>query len=308
MVTISALGSALIWGTVITPAHAQQPAEPAPPPVEPAPEPTVVPPEPTPTPTPTPQPEVQPAAPVQTQTAPPPRERTPHIGFAELTASWGFQLGVQDYVPDGTATSYKHPITTGWAFGAIAGWEFLPQLFLIGNYEYSFASSRKGEVENALDEVQGKISYHLATIGLRSTRRLGPGFLLSDFSIGIVFPFETKLEYQYSPALAGLPTPIEGSGERRHEYDWGIGAAAQVGYQLPIVNGTYLSLALRVKSLQTNDNGEKIVLENFVTDFMAPAPADAEIEIEDDISGGAQRPTTYSVQAIRALLAIGYRF
>jgi hypothetical protein len=228
------------------------------------------------------------------------------LGFFEATGGFGFQLGVTPYVPTGDGTTSKHPLTTGFGFGAAAGWEFLPRLFLITNYEYTTAASREGSVENALESIEGSITYHTLTVGLRLAHRLGPGFLAGDMALGVVFPFETELEFGYAPALASLPMPIQGSGRMTHEYTFGLGAQAQLAYQIPLASGIYVSTGLRMHSFQSNDNGERIILDNFVPDLTNPSPVDAEIEIED--SGGAQRPQTYSVSAVRLQIALGYWF
>lgn len=228
------------------------------------------------------------------------------LGFFEASGGYGFQLGQTSYVPTGDGTTSKHPLTTGFAFGAAAGWEFMPRLFLVANYEYARGMSREGSVENALDSVEGSIDYHTITVGMRLARRLGPGFVAGDVAFGVALPFETELEYEYAPALAGLPTPIEGSGSMIHEYTFGFGGQAQLSYQIPVSAGIYVSTGLRLHTFQTNDNGERIILDNFVPDLTNPTPVDAEIEIED--SGGAQRPQTYSVQGVRAMVAVGYWF
>jgi hypothetical protein len=230
----------------------------------------------------------------------------PSRGFFEAFGTYGFSFGVTNYVPEGTPTDTKHPLTRGFGVGATAGVMVAEELGLIASYEYSTAASRDGFIVNALDEVSGSIEYHTIVAGARLMRNLGPGRLHAEVGLGVVLPFETELEYQYADAMAGLPEPIMGTGTRTSKYNLGFGGHGQLGYTFDIASsGAYLTTALKLRTFQSNNEDKEVVLENFVTDFTQPQAVDATMTFDAD--EGAP-PTTYSVQDLRAQIALGYSF
>jgi hypothetical protein len=226
------------------------------------------------------------------------------LAFVEASGGYGFQFGEQEYLPKEDGTSFKHPLTNGYAVGVTAGWEFIRELALIGNWEYAKSTSRSGSVTNALDEVEGAIDYHTIAVGLRWARAIGPGRLFGELGAGIVLPFETEVRYTYAGAMGGLPTPITGEGTKVDEYNLGAGAYGQLGYQWNVTRELYIASSLRVKSFQSNNDGQETRFDNFVTNFAAPRPMDMTIEYDAD---GPQPPHTYSVQDLRVQIAFGFR-
>ena len=221
-------------------------------------------------------------------------------GFIEAAGAYGLQFGEQPFVPTGSGTTFKNPLTNGYAVDVTAGWEFLSGLALVGNWEYAASQSRDGQITNALDKVEGTIDYHTLALGLRWSRHLGPGRLFGELAAGVVLPFETKLAYNYNTAMS----PISGAGTKIDEYNLGFGAYGQAGYQWDLPGGFYLGAALRVKSFQSDNDGKQTRLDNFVTSMSNPAPVTTTIKYD---SNGPHSPTTYSVQDLRLGLALGFR-
>lgn len=230
----------------------------------------------------------------------------PHVAFVEASGGYGFAFGEQEYVPN-TDGSYSNPLTNGFAVGFTAGWEFVPGLSLIGNWEYATAQSVDGEVTNALDRVEGTIDYHTLALGLRWTRVLGPGRLYGELGAGVILPFETVVHYDYAAAMGTLPTPVVGAGEMIDEYNLGFGAYGQLGYQWDLTRDLYVSAGLRVKSYQSDNDGKETRFENFVPDMTAPQAVDTAIKYDSDGALGTQPPRTYSAQDLRALIGVGFR-
>ncbi len=224
--------------------------------------------------------------------------------IVEITGAYGLQFGTTPYIPQGNGTSFDHPLTNGFAFGATAGYRVFPGIYAVANYEFTSASSVDGEILGAVDKIEGKIRYHTIVAGLRSVRPIGPGRLLGELGIGVVLPFETELEYTYNQALA--PAGIEGIGTTTNEYNLGIGAQGVLGYQIDIASYFYAAALLKVNSFTTSNNGKSRKLDNFVADFTAQIPSAVTAETEFD-SDGVQ-PSTFSVQALRFQLAIGAYF
>ncbi len=227
--------------------------------------------------------------------------------FIEATGAFGVQLGTSPYLPDGDGTTSHHPFTNGVAVGITGGFELLEGLSLIANFEHTSASSRDGQVENALDRVDGVLSYQTVVVGLRSVRTIGPGRMFGELAAGVVLPFETQLQYDYAPALSGLPMPVQGAGTKTDEYNLGFGAHGTLGYQVDVSSRYYLTAAAKLKGFATTNAGRKTRLDNFVTDFAAPAAVTAEVEYRADGTTGAA-PSTYSVQDLRLQLAVGMHF
>ena len=234
---------------------------------------------------------------------PQPEQGPPQAGFIEAGGDWGFQLGPQDYVPDGTPGSSKHPLTNGFGFNATAGIGIGHGLYLIGDYAYGQATSRKGTINDVLDRVQGSINYQTLDAGMRMTRDAGPGALYGELGLGVMLPFETKLELDYGPALA--PAGITGTGIKKDHYTWGLGGHGEFGYQLFLGRSAYLATGLRLQTFESNNDGEKTELTNFVEDPANPVPVTATI---NHGTSRAVSPTAYSVQDIRLHADLGVRF
>lgn len=241
--------------------------------------------------------------------APPAAEPDPslaRIGFIEATGAYGVQFGTTDYLPAGSPGQYMHPIVHGFGVGGTLGVALMPGLDVVANYEYTNARSREGSLTGVIDEVQGFIEYHTIVAGLRVSVPVGFGAIQAELAGGVVLPYETELQITYGPALAGLPTPITGTGTRISHYSVGFGGHGQIGYRLPIAGPLYAALNVRLRTFEAENSGETTELRNFVTDFEAQPPTATDATISH--GEGAARPTTNSVQDVRGQLAIGAMF
>lgn len=252
------------------------------------------------------QPEYQQEQPVYQQpiyTQPQPEHPIPRAGFIEAGGTWGFQLGPQPYVPDGTPGSSKHPLTNGFGFNGTLGIGIGHGLYIIGDYAWAHAKSRKGDIAGVVDRVQGKITYQTIDAGLRMTRDAGPGALYGELGLGVMVPFSTKLEIDYGPALAAAG--LTGTGVMENDYNWGVGGHGEFGYQLNLGPSAYLATGLRLQTFESNNDGKQTELTNFTEDFADPTPVTATI---NHGTTSAATPTAYSVQDIRLHADLGVRF
>lgn len=229
--------------------------------------------------------------------------RAPGVGFVELAGNYGFAFGEQDFVPTGTPGESENPLTNGFGFNATAGVAVASGLDVIADYGYATATSRTGEVTDVLDGVKGSVDYHTLTAGLRTSLGLGGGRIYGELALGIVLPFDTRLEYEYAAPMSALG--IEGTGSRIDNYNLGYGAHGEAGYQFSITSAAYLATALRVQSFQSSNAGRTTEYDNFVADFAAPQAVTMDVNHATD-SGAT--PATYSVQDLRFLVDLGYRF
>jgi hypothetical protein len=243
------------------------------------------------------------AAPVVAHAQPAPTQD--RIAFIEAKGGYGLQLGLTPYVPDGEPGQFKHPLTNGFVVGGTAGLFLTDSLAAIATYEYARATSRSGEITGVVDDIDGKISYHTALVGARMDRWLGPGMIVGELGVGIVFPFETELEYEYNEALA--PLGITGEGRQINDYGVAYGGRAMFGFKLPITRELYVGNYLTLEAFQSNNNGRETRFENFVQDFTAEPPEATTAVIEYDSDGGPQ-PNTYPVSSARLQLVVGYQF
>ncbi len=226
--------------------------------------------------------------------------------FIEATGAYGLQFGRTDYLPSGGPTNYEHPIAHGFGVGATAGVNLIPGVALMANYEYSNARTRQGWMPGIIDEVQGKLDYHTIVAGIRLSVPAGIGFFQAEFGVGVLLPFETELNIAYGPQLAGLPTPITGTGSMISNYSVGFGGHGMVGYRIPIAGVLYTAINLKLRTFESENSGETTQLRNFVTDFTAQPPTATTADISH--GEGAARPTTQSVQDVRLQLAFGAEF
>jgi hypothetical protein len=223
--------------------------------------------------------------------------------FVELDGDWGFQFGTQSYVPNGTLGASKQPLTNGFGGGVTAGFAITNDIELLFDFAHGDASSRTGAVTGALTAVDGNIAYDTIVGGARMARLLGPGRMYGQLGAGISMPFATTVTYQYASTLA--PYGIMGTGTERENYGYGVGAIAEFGYHLPVVQGVYLGASLRLQEFQMSNDGYTTQLDNFVTDFGAPQAVTGDVHHGTTM---AATPTNYSVQDARVHLAIGYDF
>lgn len=236
-----------------------------------------------------------------------PRSMAPRFGFAEANIGYGVQFGVIEYLPgtDGPM-DWKYPLVHGPTAGGTVGVILAENIGLLLNYEYTWATTPDAEIPGAVDEINGTIDYHTLTAGLRLYVPVGFGRLRAELAGGVVFPFHSRLEFEYSQALSALPEPIVGTGERILNFSVGYGGHAALGYELPIAPGFYLAFNIKYKLFETENSGETTELRNFVVDFaeMPPTAVDRTIVHGD----GAERPMTESVQDVRVQLSIGAGF
>jgi hypothetical protein len=225
------------------------------------------------------------------------------IGFVEVAGSYGLSFGEQEFVPTGTPGESENPLTNGVGFNATAGYALAPGFDIIADYNYATATSRSGEVTGVLDGVKGSVDYHTLTAGMRTSLGLGAGRIYGELGLGVVLPFDTRLEYQYAEPMSAVG--ISGTGVKTDNYNLGFGAHGEAGYQFPITSAAYVASALRVQSFQSSNAGRTTEYDNFVADFAAPQAITMDVNHATD-SGAT--PVTYSVQDLRLSIDLGYRF
>lgn len=234
-------------------------------------------------------------------------ETREELGFFEGYAGYGGQFGETDYIPRGSLTLFKHPLVTGPSFGATVGWRLIPNLYVIFNYEYVDGFTRTGFVDNAVDVIKGSIEYHTAVVGLRLAFDIFWGQLYCEFALGTVFPFQTKLRFEYAPALSQLPEPIVGEGRRISKYNIGVGGHGALGYRYKFLDWLYATIAIKLRTFQSTNSGKTVELSNFVEDFSGQPPMTVTRTIKFDREGGP-RPSTHSVQDVKGILGVGVTF
>lgn len=225
------------------------------------------------------------------------------FGFVEVAGNYGLAFGEQEFVPTGTPGESQNPLTNGFGFNATAGYTLTPGFDVIADYNYASAKSRSGEVTGVLDGVKGSVNYHTLTAGMRTSVGVGAGRLYGELALGIVLPFDTTLEYEYAAPMGQLG--INGTGTKTDNYNLGFGAHGEAGYQFPITSAAYIASALRVQSFQSSNAGRTTEYDNFVANFAAPQAITMDVNHATD---SGETPVTYSVQDLRLLVDLGYRF
>jgi hypothetical protein len=202
---------------------------------------------------------------------------------------------------------FQNPLTNGYTVGVAAGWEFVKDLALFANWQWASSNSRNGEIENVMKMVEGTIEYHTLALGLRWTRKLGPGHLIGELGAGVILPFETVVHYDYADAMSGALGVT--AGHKIDEYNLGVGAQGQLGYQWDILPRFYVATALALRSFQSNNDGQETRYQD-VLEMTAEGPqlVNAVIQYQTDQTGaGIEAPRTYSVQDLRLQISVGFR-
>lgn len=225
------------------------------------------------------------------------------IFFLEASGATGVQLGDTSYLPSGTPGDWQFPLVYGFGVGGTVGVMVGDNIALVGSYMYQRAQSRDGNLEGALTNVEGRIDYHTALGGIRLYVPTGFGAFRGEVAVGVVFPHDTRIQFDYGPGLALLPQPITGSGFQTEKFSVGFGGQARIGYEIPIYGPLYAALDLQLQVFQSENSGETTTLENFVVDFEAPTAVNATILHGD----GAARPETRGVSSGLGVLSLGVR-
>lgn len=226
--------------------------------------------------------------------------------FVEANGGGGFQIGNTDYLPSSSATDFQFPVVYGFGVGATGGVMLGGPIALVVNYEYAESQTRDGSIPGVLNNVEGRIKYHTAVVGLRLYVPTGFGAVRSELGVGVIFPFHTELELNYGPGLAVLPQPITGTGLMTTNFSVGVGGQAKIGYQIPIWGPLYTALDLELQLFQSDNSGETTRFNNFVTDFTATPPVAVTATVFNGDNGA--RPRSESVGAARAMLSLGAAF
>ena len=229
-------------------------------------------------------------------------------GFIEAFGNWGVNFGQTQFIPDGAPGQSKYPFASGFGGGVAVGVTVLPSWFSIFiDYRYGSTSTVEGELTGALSDVQGHLSYHSLTAGVRMERRAWRGCAYAQMAAGVLMPHHQSLDFEYAPELA--VAGITGTGSKKDYFGFARGIEAEMGYHydLGYVSRWYFGVGLRVATFQASNNGRDTKLDNFVTDFMARPPVAETATIHFSKHGGLA-PMTYSVQDIRINVSIGYRF
>lgn len=227
----------------------------------------------------------------------------PDALFIEGHGAWGVQFGETSYLPASSLTDYQHPVTVGPGFGGSIGVMLAENVALMAAYDYTRARTARGEIPGVLERVAGRIDFHTAVAGLRLYVPVGYGALRAELGAGVLFPYHTTSRLVYEDGQEGaMGSEI---GTRVDYYSIGFGGQAALGYQLPIVDGFYASLNLRYRLFESENAGERTEFENYLdADSVPPARIDGTVEYGD----GAARPSTNSVQDVRAQLGFGYQW
>lgn len=227
------------------------------------------------------------------------------IFFAEAFGGGGFQLGDTEYLPSGTPGDWQFPVVYGFTVGGTVGLMLSDDIAVIVSYGYQRAQTRDGDLENVIENVEGRIDYHTAILGLRLYVPTGFGAFRGELGVGFVFPHSTELQIDYGPALALLPEPITGTGFRVTDFSFGYGGQARIGYEIRVFGPLYLALDLQLQVFQAENAGEVTELRNFVVDFAAMPPTAVNAVIRH--GDGEERPETRGVGSGNLMLSVGVR-
>jgi len=227
-------------------------------------------------------------------------------GFVELFGNWGVNFGHTNFIPDGPPGKSKYPFASGFGGGVAVGATVVPDwLSIFVDYRYGHTSTVSGKLTGALSDVQGFLSYHSFTAGVRIERRTWRGAAYAQLAAGALLPFHQTLEFDYAPELAAIG--ITGEGTKKDHFGVAYGAEAELGYHFDLRSRMYIGAGIRIAAFQASNNGRDTNLDNFVTDFMAVPPVAVTTDIHFNKHNGLM-PTTYSVQDIRLNISVGYQF
>jgi hypothetical protein len=217
-----------------------------------------------------------------------------HKGFVEVGLGWGYAMSNAQFLEVNNGTLLEPPHASGLALDAGIGYQLVPGLSVIGDFQHASATSIQGSNGNG-NTTQYSSSYNSITAGVRTAVTLGPGELYADFALGLALPFETHSDGTFG-GMGGMGTVHTTTG-----YNTGLGGRAEMGYHYAINDRMYVGAGLRLEAFSTDNVGRtrtrtdqtgQTMVDTFTTDPNAQGP-------------GA---SALSVQDFRLRLSFGYRF
>jgi hypothetical protein len=213
--------------------------------------------------------------------------------FAEVGVGWGYAMSNAQFLEVNNGTALSAPHASGFLLDAGAGFQLVPGLYVIGDFQHANASSIQGSNGNG-GSTQYSSSYNSISAGLRTALALGPGELYADFALGLALPFDTHSDGTFG--MGGMGTQHVTVG-----YNTGLGGRAEMGYHYTINERMYVGAGLRLEAFSTDNVGRtrtrtdqngQTTVDTFTTDPNAQGPS----------------PSALSVQDFRLRVSLGYRF
>jgi hypothetical protein len=213
-----------------------------------------------------------------------------HKGFVELGLGYGYAMSTSPFIEVNNGTRLEPPHASGLNIDVGGGYQLVPGLSLIGDFQHARATSIEGTNDNG-NTSRYSFNYNSLTLGLRAAVVLGPGELYTDFSLGLALPFKTEAE-----GMGG-----GGSVSTTTGYNTGLGGRGEMGYHYAINDQMYAGAGLRLEAFSTDNVGRTRVrtdqngqteTETYTTDPNAQGPSASALSLQD----------------LRLRLMFGYRF
>ena len=218
-----------------------------------------------------------------------------HKGFAEVGLGWGYAMSNAQFLEVNNGTLLAPPHANGPEIGVAGGYELVPGISIIGDFQHASATSIQGSGGNG-STAQYSSSYNSLTFGVRAAHPAGPGELYADFALGIALPFDTHTDGTFGGGGGGGGTAHTTIG-----YNTGLGGRGEMGYHYAINDRMYLGAGLRLEAFSTDNVGRTRVrvdqngqsqTDTYTTDPNAQGPT----------------PSALSLQDLRLRISFGYRF
>lgn len=212
--------------------------------------------------------------------------------FVEGGLGYGYQMSNSDFIEVDNGNSLAGPSSSGPALDVTGGYALVPNLYVVGDLQYAYASTITGQ-DNDGDEEQFSVSYTSFSVGLRSTVPVGSGELYAQMSLGLAFPFDVERDQEFA------------NGDSRNTtigYNTGLGGRGEMGYHHNLNDKMYLAGGLRLQAFATDNAGR----ERVETD-QPGGNVDRETYTTDP-NGNGRDAEALSLQGLRIRLGFGFRF
>lgn len=213
--------------------------------------------------------------------------------FVEGGLGYGYQMSTSDFIEVDRGNSLSSPSSSGPAIDVTGGYTLVPNLHVIGDLQYAYASTVTGQ-DNGGDEEQYSVSYASLSVGLRSTVPVGSGEVYAQMSLGFVLPFDTERDEQMA------------NGDSRNTtigYNSGLGGRGEMGYHHKLNDKMYIAAGLRLQAFATDNTGNERVRTE-----QPSGNVDKEPYSTDPNANNSRDAEALSLQALRLRFGFGYRF
>jgi len=213
-----------------------------------------------------------------------------------------------------TGYDFKLPSPSGFGGGGTIGYEIANNLGLVASFDYRSVSSRKwestkndatstiggGTMSQAIQNVKNTM---IIGLGLRPSVNALGGVIYAGAGVAYLLPYTDTTTVDLSDFTASAGLTIK--REIKSEWNSGIGAYGELGYNYSITDNLYLGLGVRLVVVTANNDGKK---QTTTTTPSTGSATTSTTEYSATQAAGKSAYTSDGTTDFGAAVSVGFRF